>query len=419
MTKTRLRHASVPERRQRPDLRIILAGFKAHLRKLGYTSIATAAYCGAAEHFTAWQIRCHHNLSAMDEHRIGLFVTRHLPRCRCRGRTPRYAPKVQSALRRLLRFLQDNGWSSPAAARPQPCWASVLSKYDRYMSEVGGLSEATRCYRMRYARQFLTWRFNEQRARWSDIAPKDVIAFIRLQTKRFSLASVNLIADSLRGFLRYLCSQGLCRSHLVQAVPSVAVWGQTTLPRTLTVDQCRDLLRSFDRKSALGRRDLAVALCQLELGLRAGEVAHLALDDLDWRRGTVRIRGAKGQRERVLPLPDRLGQALAAHLRNGRPETTTRAVFVRHRAPVGASLSVSQVRHAMCRAYRRCGFDPTWKGTHLLRHTFATRLHQRGAALKEIADLLGHRDLNTTTIYTRINLAQLRQVALPWPDKFP
>jgi hypothetical protein len=115
MAKTRLRHASVPERRQRPDLRIILAGFKAHLWKLGYTSIATAAYCGAAEHFTAWQIRCHHNLSAMDEYRIGLFVTRHLPRCRCRGRTPRYAPKVQSALRRLLRFLQDNGWSSPAA----------------------------------------------------------------------------------------------------------------------------------------------------------------------------------------------------------------------------------------------------------------------------------------------------------------
>lgn len=355
----------------------------------------------------------------MDEHRIDWFVKRHLPRCHCGRHVIRYPAKVRSALRRLLRFLQNHGWSSPTAAISQPPWHSVLSQYDHYMSEVGGLAEATRRYRLRYVREFLAWRFDQQRPRWSAIAPKDLFAFVRWQTKRLSLASVNVMADSLRGFLRFLSFQGGCDSKLIQAVPSVAVWGRTTLPRTLTADQPRVLLGSFDRKSALGRRDLSMALCQLELGLRAGEVAHLALEDLDWRRRTVRIRGSKGQRERVLPMPNRLGQALSAYLWKSRPGTTTRAVFVRHRAPVGAALSVSQVRHAMCRGYRRCGFDPSWKGTHLLRHTFATRLHQRGAGLKEIADLLGHRDLNTTTVYTRLNLVQLRQVALPWPDQSP
>lgn len=158
-----------------------------------------------------------------------------------------------------------------------------------------------------------------------------------------------------------------------------------------------------------------MAVCQLELGLRACEVARLKLDDLDWAGGVLHIRHTKSRRERDLPLTTIVGRALSVYLRKGRPRSTAREVFVRHSLPIGRALKSETVRSAMREAYSRAGMERLWAGTHVLRRTFATRLHQRGVGLKSIADLLGHQSPDTTTAYTRINLQQLRQVSLPWP----
>jgi integrase len=150
-----------------------------------------------------------------------------------------------------------------------------------------------------------------------------------------------------------------------------------------------------------------------DLGLRIGEVAQLALDDLDWHHSTLTLVRTKQRRERQLPIPPRLARALAGYLRSGRPASSCRKVFLRHRTPVGTPLRNPGVRWAMRRAYDRVGIQAT--GTHLLRRTFATGLHQQGANLKLIADFLGHQDLGTASVYTRVNLKQLRSLALPWP----
>jgi site-specific recombinase XerD len=224
---------------------------------------------------------------------------------------------------------------------------------------------------------------------------------------------VKVLTVSLRSFLRFLQMEGKVKPTLAAAVPSLPAWERSTVPRTLSRGQIADLLRCFDRSTPLGRRDYAMTLCMTELGLRLGEVALLSIDNLDWRAGTLRLAKNKTGRERLLPLPSRVGRALISYLRRGRPSTAHKRIFLCHHFPHGTPLGTGQVRYAIQKAYARAGIAAT--RVHLLRHSFATNRHQQGASLKALADLLGHQSLESTTIYTRVNLRQLRRVAMPWP----
>jgi integrase/recombinase XerD len=163
-----------------------------------------------------------------------------------------------------------------------------------------------------------------------------------------------------------------------------------------------------------GLRDFAMAHCLSDLGLRGQEVIQLTLDDIDWRAGTLTVRKTKGQRVRVLPLPVTTGTAIAKYLRNGRPKTCDRRLFVRHVAPFDEPLGRRAAANAMNRAFTRSGLGSRFSGTHVLRRTLATRLQRCGSSLKAIADLLGHRELRTTTRYAQVDFGQLRRIALPW-----
>ncbi len=165
----------------------------------------------------------------------------------------------------------------------------------------------------------------------------------------------------------------------------------------------------------VGLRDYAIARCLLDLGLRGDETAYLTLDAVDWGNGIVTLHRTKSQREQHLPLPVQTGEALARYLREGRPQTDSRALFIRHRAPFGVPLSVAAIRNAMTRAFARCGLADRFCSTHVLRRSMATRLQRKGVSIKEIADVLRHRDVNTARVYARVDLERLRTVALPWP----
>jgi site-specific recombinase XerD len=188
----------------------------------------------------------------------------------------------------------------------------------------------------------------------------------------------------------------------------------TTVPRAIAADQVRQLLHSIDRTTALGRRDYAVLLVLARLGLRASEVAFLELDDINWKGGQLRIGGKAGQ-PGDLPLPADVGNAIAAYLRNGRPPSTSRRVFLRARAPIrgfrGASGVGSIVRHRL----QRAGIDAPTHGAHQFRHGLACELLRQGASLGEIGEILGHRSPETTRIYAKVDLEALRSLALPWP----
>ena len=270
--------------------------------------------------------------------------------------------------------------------------------------------------RTRYAREFLEGKFGRRKPRWTTVRPRDVLSFVKGYAQRVRPSSTQVAASSIRCFLRYLQAQGWCGASLVAAVPRIAHWRLSSLPKALSEDQVREFLATFDRSQATGLRDYAMALCQIVLGLRVSEVANLRLDDFNWRTGEVRINAGKVLRTHELPLPVQVGNALVRYLRDGRPATRCRNVFVRHRGACGAPVSTAVIRGAMRLAYAKMRGGTHWGGTHILRHTAATRMLQHGASLKEIADVLGHRSIQTTTIYTKVDLRRLTAVASPWPE---
>jgi site-specific recombinase XerD len=247
--------------------------------------------------------------------------------------------------------------------------------------------------------------------------PVDLIGYIHERAAGLKPASLRVLAGALRDLLRFLHLSGRGEERWVSAVPSPALWPRSLLPPVLSEKQLRTFISSFDRTTPVGKRDYAMAMCMCQLGLRTNEVAVLTLDDVDWDRGILHLRQTKQRRERLLPLPAAAARAIIDYLHHARPQTGARGIFVRHRAPLGQALQVHHVRGALRRAFVRSGLGSS--RIHVLRHTFATRLNQHGVGLKAIADLLGHQCLDTTARYARVDVKELRQAALPWPEGRP
>jgi len=412
MKRIALFSAYVRRRMAASHLGIILEDFASDLEKAGYLGSSIREYLRVAEHFSLWLARRQVSARQIAAEQINRFVRLHLPRCRCPKPANSTARTCLTALHRLLQFLQGRG---VVVQRPEPSTPvdRLVASYEQHMSQTCGFADATRLYRRRYCREFLTWRFANGPLRPEQIKRPDVLRFVGSRSKFLRPASLKVLTVSLRSFLRFLQLQGRVQPTIVAAVPSLPAWERFRMPHTLNRTQIDGLLRSFDRSTAVGRRDFAMTLCMTELGLRISEVAHLSLHDLDWRQGTLRLVKSKVGRERLLPLPQRLGKALASYLRRGRPAVAQTGVFLCHRFPYGTPLSTGQVGYAIRKAFARAGLSVT--RTHLLRHSFATNLHQQGASLKALADVLGHQSLESTTIYTRVNQRQLRSAAMPWP----
>jgi integrase/recombinase XerD len=325
---------------------------------------------------------------------------------------------LHAALRHLLHVKQgrSSGTEPPSGLTPLD---AVIHAFDLHMRDVRGLAPSTRLYRVRYVREFLQSVFGRGPLRLDRLVVADPMGFITAYARRCSPATAQVAASALRSFLRFLQLQGLCEARLVAAIPSIPHWDLAGIPRTLTEQQVKQLLASFDRATATGRRDYAMALCMVDLGLRVSDVVRLRLQDIDWRQSTVTVSGVKPRRCNVLPLPQRIGKAIADYVRRGRPRSQHVEVFLGHRAPVGAATRETLVRGVMNRAYARCGLDPRCRGTHVLRHTAASRMLQRGATLKQIADILGHRSIDTSAIYAKVNCPMLASVAMPWPEVKP
>jgi site-specific recombinase XerD len=223
-----------------------------------------------------------------------------------------------------------------------------------------------------------------------------------------------LLTTALRSFLTYLRYEGQIATDLAAAVPAVANWSLPSMPKALPSEQVELLLTRCRRPTPMGRRDYAILLLLARLGLRAGEVASLTLEDIDWETGQVKVRG-KGGRYSELPLPAEVGEAIAAYLQHGRPRCHSRTVFLRVSAPVGSFRDHRAVCLIVKHALARAGIQSPRKGAHQLRHALATQMLSRGASLAEIGELLRHSSPRTTSIYAKVDLTALRPLALPWP----
>lgn len=294
---------------------------------------------------------------------------------------------------------------------------ALIGAYKRHQRRTRGLRERTLHGYERIARPFVRAALGGGPIDPTHFSPRDVIEFVASLRDRYSPRSMKFVRTALRSFFRFLRAEGLCDERLEAAIPAVAHWRLSTLPRYLSDEQLDQVLSSFDVAKPFGRRDRAIVLCLSTLGLRPGEVAGLRLEDIDWRGGTIQLRARKTGRGAVLPLPREAGRAIAVYLREERPTTDERRVFVQHRGSRrGGPISNTAVTGVAVRALQRAGVEAPFGGAYVFRHTVASRLVQRGASLKEVADFLGHRCLDTTAIYAKLDLPALREVALPWPE---
>lgn len=292
---------------------------------------------------------------------------------------------------------------------------TLLAAFDEHLRRVRGVCPGTRRNYARYVGEFLVTVFADGAADPRQIRPSDVVAFVGGVPARYRSRTVESAATSLRSFFRFLRSEGLRGDRLEDAVPMVPRRA-TGLVRHLDSGTFEQLIASLDSSSPRGLRDRAIILCVARLGLRAGEVVHLQLEDLDWSNATVRVRARKTGHGALLPLTNEVGTALAGYLQHGRPETGAREVFVLHSLRTGSPISSSIVKRAVEHALDNAGIDAPTRGANLLRHSLATGLLEHGAGLQEIADMMGHSSLATTSIYAAVNVAALREVGLPWPE---
>jgi len=295
---------------------------------------------------------------------------------------------------------------------------TLVEAYKQHQRRTRGLREQTLHGYERFVRLFVCAALGDDPIDPRQLGPADVVGFMAAMRGRFSPRSMKAVRTALRSFFRFLRVEGLCDERLEAALPRVAHWRLSTLPRCLSDEQLALVLASLDASRSCGRRDRAIVVCLASLGLRPGELADLRLEDIDWRAGTILLRERKTRRGAVLPLPREAGRAVVAYLREERPATKERRVFVQQLGVArGRPLTGNAVSGVVVRALRRGGVEAPLAGAYVLRHTVASRLVRRGASLKEVADLLGHRALDTTTIYAKLDLAALREVALPWPEE--
>ena len=290
----------------------------------------------------------------------------------------------------------------------------IACDFEHYLLQQRALAPSTVQHYLDTVRRFLRACFSTQPLRLEALGPQDITDFMVQQSHRYCPARAQLLATALRSFFRFLLQRGAIATDLSQAVPTVPNWRLSSLPRFMKAEDVDYLLQSCDRNTLKGQRDYAILLLLARLGLRAGEVVAMTLDDLDWDAGELVVQG-KGARQDRLPLPHEVGEALALYLRHGRPSSATRQVFVRLRAPRRGFRNGRAITTIVHRAIIRAGLNPPLKGAHLLRHSLATQLLQNGASLTEIGELLRHQDIETTRIYAKVDQETLRSLALPWP----
>ena len=378
----------------------------ADLLAQGYTPLSSRNLLYLTAHLSRWLADGGLQPAELSEDRIEEFLdhrrevgyTHHLTR---------------RSLNSILEHLRGAGVLAP----PRPPEVEVtpledlLQRYERYLLQERALVPATaRGYREK-ARQFLSGRFGADALEFDRITPADLSACIVAQSRRWSIGTTKYMVTVLRSLLGWLHLKGMLAVDLAGAVPGVAGYRLSGLPRGLGEGEVERLVQSCDRTTAVGRRDFAVLVLMTRLGLRSCEVARLELDDIHWTRGEMTIRGKGGKRD-LLPLPRDVGEAVADYLRHARPATTCRKIFMTVVAP-HRRFSRSGVQQVAKRAGKRAGLAHV--RTHRLRHSVATRMLRDGASLAQIAQVLRHRSLETTAIYAKVDRDALRPLCRPWP----
>ena len=347
-------------------------------------------------------------LADLDERMVELYL-------RHRAGKQSIQPGDRSALKRWLSVLREEGAIAPAVLSPLTSHDRIFNEFDAYLRTERGLAPKSIVRHLPVIRRFLHEVCPAGFDDLGKISQEEVIRYIERHAQDWSPGTGKAMCWSLRAFLRYLYHQDLNPRALADCVPSIRRWKFASLPTFLPAAQVQRALDGCDRATPKGRRDYAILMTLAKLGLRAGEVATLTLDDIDWRASEMRVR-AKGRQRARMPIPPDVGAAIVAYLRNGRPKSSCRRLFIRALAPHVGFASGCAITMVAKTALDRVGIKGcAHRGAHIFRHSLATELLRSGATLTEIGQLLRHESHDTTRIYAKVDIEALRTLSMPWP----
>lgn len=372
----------------------------------GFAALTIIEHLRTAVQLAQWAERRRIDLARWDDCVLAGFG-RHLARRRLTKRRRALGHAVQ-----FLAFLRSRGVipsATPAPTRKHP----LLELFESWMLRHRGVVPRT-LDRYRRALEIFLAVLGDDPAAYTVAR---IRAFVVRELGRRGRSDTREAVKAIRSFLRFLIAEGRVAPGVEECVPTVPQWRLSSLPRYLEASDLERVVASCDLTTGHGLRDHAILLLLSRLGLRAGDIVAMSLDDIDWRRGTLRVKG-KSHREAMLPLPQDVGDAILAYLTRGRPKSDSTRVFLTVLAPTrsfASSAAVSDiVRFALARAGIR---NPPNRGAHLLRHSAATAMLRAGSSLETIATVLRHRSSDTTAYYAKVDIAMLRMIAQPWPGE--
>ena len=401
------------ELRDGPD-GYLLEGFAQELGQAGYAEISARRHIRTAEHLIHWIQRKGGTVATLDERSIEEFV-RHLNRCRCPryGRTHRR--DIQKGARLFLRYARFADIVTTRIVEESIQDPALLRSFCDWMRRQRGTCDAT-LYGYSIPIRDLLKNLGEDPGRFD---AQHLRQFILDTSQRCRWASAKKCTTAVRMFLRFLIADGKCATGLEGAIPVLAHWRLSSLPRYLQSEEVERVIAACDPATPVGKRDRAILLLLARLGLRAGDIVQLRLADLDWKEAAISVSG-KGRRQTLMPLTQEIGDAIARYITDGRPETAVDALFIRSRAPFQALANHCAVSMIVAQAMHRAGVVcPSRGAAHVLRHSIASSMLRQGASLQEIAGVLRHRSTATTEIYAKVDVVALRQIAQPWPEVKP
>lgn len=383
-----------------------LDGFAKRLWECGYSPGVGQNYIRCVGYLSQWLEQQGCKASQLDEHKL----------CDYQQSLKHHKDTVVSSSPHLLflSYLREIG----VIKRPRPQTMSrvdrIVNEYVEYLRRDRGLAESTLPHRRLFPQRFLEERFGDNPLRLSRLKCQDFLRYIQNHAPEYSVLYCGHMVVVLKDFCRFLHLRGYIHKDIAASIPRMPRWKAARLPSRLEHSEVERFLKSCDRKTPKGMRDYAILILLVRLGLRAGELLNLTLEDIDWETGQISICG-KGAKRNRLPLPQDVGKALVQYLQNVRPHCPSRHVFIRMRAPHTGIQCASAIRKIIEQVLKRADLHPSHKGPHLLRHTFATNSLRCGASLTEVGTMLGHESPDSTVVYAQIDKNELKTVAQSWP----
>ncbi len=402
---------------QSSPLANMLDGFCGYLQETGHSRISIYRIMSDVSHLTYFfETKNRNNVDVLSKQDIDMFLKVYLEESRNQGQPNRRRQRVQWSLHRFVKYLQQIGCFE--SQTEHPIFESILKGYLKWMRDYRHVAQGTLRIRQHYICKFLDCL--GEKATYQGIeklTPETIEQFFLLYAQNAGPEARHLMQAALRTFLRFCFQNQLVPHPLDKAVPKLHTYKLATVPRGLTPQQVQKVFDCVNRNTDVGRRDYAMLQLLYTYGVRGAQVRYLQLTDIYWKKNQILFRATKRGKDSLLPLTEVVGRSLLDYLKGARPDYTCPEVFLTSKAPYHR-LTQSRVLSGMVRRYIiKAGINIPCKGAYTLRHCFATRMVQAGHPLKSVADVLGHRYLSTTFVYTKVNFNALKQVALEWPGE--